>query len=141
MIADTFYKAGLIEKYGSGLIRIRKEIQAYPTMKFSFEEVPNGFSTVVEYTHQKISIVTENVTDKPTDKSTDKPTDKPTDKLSINQVKILQIISANPYITSKEIAVALEIRPDSIRVNISKLKDKGLLERIGPAKGGYWVVL
>jgi ATP-dependent DNA helicase RecG len=40
-----------------------------------------------------------------------------------------------------EIAIALEIRPDSVRVNISKLKDKGLLERIGPAKGGYWEVL
>jgi len=28
-----------------------------------------------------------------------------------------------------------------IKENIKKLKEKGLLKRVGPAKGGYWVVL
>jgi predicted HTH transcriptional regulator len=30
---------------------------------------------------------------------------------------------------------------DSIRVNIAKLKTKGLIERISPDKGGYWKVV
>jgi predicted HTH transcriptional regulator len=34
----------------------------------------------------------------------------------------------------------VKIRADKIRVNIAKLKAKGLLERIGPDKGGYWKV-
>jgi predicted HTH transcriptional regulator len=32
------------------------------------------------------------------------------------------------------------IRADKIRINISKLKAKGLLDRIGPDKGGYWKI-
>jgi len=28
-----------------------------------------------------------------------------------------------------------------IKENIRKLKEKGLLKRVGPAKGGYWKVL
>ncbi|MDO8989317.1 MAG: hypothetical protein Q7U91_06755, partial [Sideroxyarcus sp.] len=32
-----------IEKYGSGFIRIRKELKEYPTMKMEFSEIPNGF--------------------------------------------------------------------------------------------------
>jgi ATP-dependent DNA helicase RecG len=126
LLADTFYKAGLIESWGRGTIKIVDDCIRSGLKEPEFIVNEHFFSILF---HRTI------------DNEVDKPTDKPTDKLSINQVKILQIISANPYITSKEIAVALEIRPDSIRVNISKLKDKGLLERIGPAKGGYWVVL
>jgi ATP-dependent DNA helicase RecG len=28
-----------------------------------------------------------------------------------------------------------------IKENISKLKDKGLLERVGPDKGGHWKII
>jgi len=29
----------------------------------------------------------------------------------------------------------------NIEVNLNKLKEKGLLKRIGPDKGGYWEVI
>jgi ATP-dependent DNA helicase RecG len=29
----------------------------------------------------------------------------------------------------------------NIRVNLAKLKAKGLIKRIGPDKGGYWKVI
>ena len=53
-------------------------------------------------------------------------------------VLIIDSISENPYITSEELAVIIGIRADKIRVNLAKLKAKGLLERVGPDKGGYW---
>jgi ATP-dependent DNA helicase RecG len=34
----------------------------------------------------------------------------------------------------------IKINEKNVRLNIAKLKDKGLLERIGPDKGGYWKV-
>ncbi|NLV97503.1 MAG: hypothetical protein GX043_09245, partial [Desulfovibrionales bacterium] len=43
LIAEAFYLTGDIEKYGSGYIRIREEISAYPGMKFGFEEMGNGY--------------------------------------------------------------------------------------------------
>jgi ATP-dependent DNA helicase RecG len=33
------------------------------------------------------------------------------------------------------------ISADKIRVNISKLKAKGLIERVGPDKGGHWKII
>jgi len=33
------------------------------------------------------------------------------------------------------------ITPINVRVNLSKLKAKGLIERIGADKGGYWKLI
>lgn len=57
MIAEAFYLTGDIEKYGSGFIRIRKEIKEYPTMKMEFGEIQSGFLFTVRYTKQKISLL------------------------------------------------------------------------------------
>jgi ATP-dependent DNA helicase RecG len=57
LIAEAFYPTGDIEKYGSGLIRIRKEIKEYPTMKMEFGEIQNGFLFTLRYTKQKTSLV------------------------------------------------------------------------------------
>ena len=35
----------------------------------------------------------------------------------------------------------LGINPSVIQKHINKLKQKGLLKRIGPAKGGYWEII
>jgi len=42
------------------------------------------------------------------------------------------------HITILELSVIVGISERKIRVNISKLKAKGLVERSGPDKGGYW---
>jgi ATP-dependent DNA helicase RecG len=43
LIAEAFYLTKNIEKYGSGFIRIRKELKAYPEVKFVIEEISDGF--------------------------------------------------------------------------------------------------
>jgi ATP-dependent DNA helicase RecG len=50
-------------------------------------------------------------------------------------------MAKNPHITSEELSVEVGITAEKIRANISKLKAKGLLERKGPDKGGYWQLL
>ena len=55
-------------------------------------------------------------------------------------MNIIAHILDNPYITSKELSVLVGISAESIRENISKLKVKGFLERVGENKGGYWKV-
>jgi ATP-dependent DNA helicase RecG len=44
-----------IEKYGSGYIRVRQEIAAYPTMRFDYEESGDGYLVSVNYQEQKTS--------------------------------------------------------------------------------------
>lgn len=71
-------------------------------------------------------------------KTTQKTTQK--NKLNINQIKILELIKDNPYITRKELANKINITEDGVKYNIKKLIDNGIIERIGADKGGYWKV-
>jgi ATP-dependent DNA helicase RecG len=56
------------------------------------------------------------------------------------QVKIPELMQAEPRITAKSIANEVGIAPRNVQINIQTLKAAGLIERIGPAKGGHWVV-
>ena len=56
LIAEAFYLTGDIEKYGSGYLRIRREIETYPTMKFEYEESGNGYMVTLNYTEQKTTL-------------------------------------------------------------------------------------
>ncbi len=52
--------------------------------------------------------------------------------------KILDAIKNNPKITQNELA---GLTRRGIEWNLAKLKEKGIIKRIGPAKGGYWEVV
>ncbi|MBN1906083.1 MAG: hypothetical protein JW927_13405 [Deltaproteobacteria bacterium] len=42
LIAEAFYLTKNIEKYGSGFIRIREELEEYPEVSFDVEEIGGG---------------------------------------------------------------------------------------------------
>ncbi len=126
LIAEAFYLTGDIEKYGTGFSRIRKEVTSYPSMLFNFEEAPNGFLVSLSYTTQKV---------------TGKVTGKVTDVLTDNQAAIVQLMRKNEHITTNELAGKVKISQRKVKENISKMKEKGMIERFGSAKSGYWKVL
>ena len=126
LIAKAFKEVGLIERYGSGIYRIQQICKEYGVVNPVFEEIANGFRVILF--NEKLN-------------KTKKPTEKPTEKLSSNQAKILDLIANNKYITSEELSLLLGIRADSVRENLSKLKNKGILTRIGPDKGGHWQIV
>jgi len=47
----------------------------------------------------------------------------------------------NKTISAKELSGIVGISQRKIQENISWLKEKGLIKRIGPDKGGYWAVV
>ena len=55
--------------------------------------------------------------------------------------RILAEIVANPTVTYDGLAKALGKTRETIRVHLKYLREKGLADRIGPAKGGRWVVV
>ncbi|MFH1249853.1 MAG: winged helix-turn-helix transcriptional regulator [bacterium] len=63
------------------------------------------------------------------------------EKLAESQKKILELIKINPKISKKEMSNRIGINTTAIDKNIEKLKQKGFLKRIGPAKGGYWEIV
>ncbi len=60
--------------------------------------------------------------------------------LSENQIKIINFMSENANITQSELSNLIGINEKNIRNNIKKLKDLGLIQRIGSPKNGYWEV-
>ena len=63
------------------------------------------------------------------------------ENLTKNQRKILQHIKANPFISARKLSVLVGISSRKIEQNIRKLWERGILQRIGPAKGGHWKVI
>jgi len=57
-----------------------------------------------------------------------------------SQKEILQLVSENPKISKSEMSKKIGISTTAIDKNINALKKKGLLKRIGPAKGGHWEI-
>jgi ATP-dependent DNA helicase RecG len=74
------------------------------------------------------------------DRVTDKVGDKVGDNLTKNQNLILSVIQTNQTISALELSKRIGISKRKIEENMRKLKDLGILKRIGPAKGGHWEI-
>lgn len=59
-------------------------------------------------------------------------------KLNKNQQKILKLMNLNNQITIVKMAKLISISETAIENNIKKLKEKGIIERIGSDKTGSW---
>lgn len=55
--------------------------------------------------------------------------------------KIIDLINANNLITIEELSIKLNLTDRAIKKNIAKLKEKGIIKRVGPDKGGYWGII
>ena len=78
---------------------------------------------------------------KGTEKTVEKTIEKTVEKIDKIDKKILQLIENSIYIKVSEISKKIERGISVTNERIAKLKAKGLLERIGPDKGGYWKVI
>ena len=58
-----------------------------------------------------------------------------------NERKLLSILSHSPQSTAREMSEALGITLRQCERILASMKQKGLIERIGANKGGYWKVL
>lgn len=61
-------------------------------------------------------------------------------KLSENQKQIIALIKKNPFVTQQELAGILGITAANVNINMKKLQNKGIIERIGADKNGSWKV-
>ncbi len=127
LIADFCKSIGLIEKYGSGIQRIMKYFLDSKLPVPEFRNISEGFMVTVFRPESN--------------QVTDKVTGKVTDKVTGNQRLILENILTNKYITTSELSSAVGISQRKIKENISKLKEEGILRRVGTPKGGFWEIL
>jgi len=93
---------------------VEKELEFYPNINFSLDEIANGMIATFEIMDKKSSVK--------------------------SSVKIIELIHQNNYITIPELSDTLKISTRAVEKQISNLKKQGRLKRIGPAKGGYWEI-
>ena len=119
------------------MIRIRKVISEYPTMKFDLRVTENSFIAELSYIEQKI--VTKNLIDSG---AAGGQTGGQTGgvKLSDIQEKIVNLINENPKITRRELSERTNINTSALQKHIEKLKQQGIISREGADFGGYWKV-
>ena len=155
LLADVFFKAGFIESWGRGTLKIVNRCKEKGLPEPEFSELTGGFLTCfykAEYDvskdqfsmgliDEKFGEGSEKVRIVEKERVTEKVTKKVTERVTENQAIILSRIQANPYITIKDLSNIVGISERKIKDNIRKLKSKKLLKRIGPARGGYWEVI
>jgi ATP-dependent DNA helicase RecG len=137
-IAYSFYRAGFIETWGRGIERIRNSCKEAgkrdPLFEASHSEISVTFFTDV--------VLSSNSTLNGAggDKDTINETVSYNDTINDTQINIIKLFASNPYITSKAISSELRINERNVKRNIKALKEAGFLERVGPNRGGNWVV-
>jgi len=57
------------------------------------------------------------------------------------EIKILDIISKNRKASRKSISELINIREDTVKEYLKKLRGKGVLKRVGETSAGYWEVV
>lgn len=131
IIANILYKSNDTETYSSGIRRIYEECTENQ-VRVEFRKEKIGF-TIIFYrkNYEKENEITKNVL----------VNDPVNANLNITKESILKIIMKNPKVTQISIANQLEISEKTVKRNISKLKEKGIVERIGADKNGYWKII
>ncbi|MBI5574535.1 MAG: putative DNA binding domain-containing protein [Elusimicrobia bacterium] len=150
-IAQILYLSKEIEKFGSGLKRISDQCKEN-NIRVEFHIRKTGF-VVTFYRHvitEKEITNKDSGSQKTTQKTTQKILDKKlveklgeglVEKLGENELKILKSIMGNRNITTDELAKKLDISNIAVYKNVRKLKEKEIIKRIGPDKGGHWEIV
>jgi ATP-dependent DNA helicase RecG len=137
-LADVFFKAGMIEAWGRGTIKIVDECKKAGLPEPEFREEFGGLS--VFFRKAELGESGEKKGRKRGEKVGDKVGDKVGERLSLNQQKMLEHIKKKPSISARELSGLIGISQRKIEGNIAKLKAMGILERIGSAKKGEWII-
>jgi len=125
LLADLLSRTYFMEKVGTGIKRIQEECKK------------NNNKVEIKPTDHHFHITFS----APKGESTEKSWEKVGRKLGENEEKILEIIKDDKFVTISKLSRLLGLSTTAVEKNIAKLKEKGLLKRIGPAKGGYWEII
>ncbi|MBC8017662.1 MAG: winged helix-turn-helix transcriptional regulator [Verrucomicrobia bacterium] len=108
-----------------GIGRIIQGFKDYGLPEPKFQEISDGFMVTV-YAASAGQVVQDETTQKTTQKSS---------------VKILEAIQQNNSVTAVELSQQLGLTLRAVEKQLAKLKQQGILKRIGPDKGGQWEIV
>lgn len=118
---EIFKPCGFVEESGHGVPTVTK---AYGDESYIFDG--KFIKVVIPFDRSGFTNTTQEI-----DNTTQKTT----------QERLIELLKANPNLSRSDLATLLKLSEDGVKYQIKKLKDKGIIKRVGPDKGGYWEVI
>jgi ATP-dependent DNA helicase RecG len=137
-IASTFFRAGFIETWGRGIERITTACKEAGKREPLFEAKPTEIAVTFFMDVKNATADHETDHDGFGEKFGDEFGDEFGDDSS--QEKILALMRSNPSISAKSIGETIGMTTRGVEKSIKVLRDSGIIERIGAARGGHWEV-
>jgi ATP-dependent DNA helicase RecG len=142
-ILVSYVAKGLLPYHGLGS-GITRALSAWPRIDFTDDCDGNLFIASVRRENRQDQNSRKMSEKKP--KASEKKPDssekmlKTSEKKTKTSEKIVEFIRARPSITTGELSALTGITRRSVERNIDKLRRVGLIQRVGPDKGGHWRV-
>ncbi len=133
LLADVFFKAGMIEAWGRGTVKIVDECKKAGLPEPEFREEFGGLS--VFFRKGKLE---KKVGDKVGGQLGDGLGERLGERLGETEKKILALIAGDKAISIPAMAEKLGISTTAVEKHLKKLKSKGAIARVGSARGGSW---
>lgn len=133
-IAQTFFKAGYVEAWGRGFEKIKEECDKFGVPMPEIEENTGGVmikcNPSFEYKKLLKQMKSKQIINEPLN-----------EPLTNEEIKIINLLRTNNNYTKTELAQNLDLSLAKIKRSMVALKEKGVIERIGSNKKGYWNII
>ena len=129
-IAHVFYLAGFIESWGRGVEKICSACQKDGVPQPRYTVHPGDI--MIQFTAPENRVVRVN------DRVTEKVTTRVTTKVTIKEQELLSLLAEDPGYTMLQLAERLAVSRKTVAVGLKKLKEAGLIKRVGAKRNGYW---
>lgn len=123
-IAHVFYLAGFIESWGRGVEKICDSLKADNLPMPEYTVHPGDIMIKFTGPEDRIIRVSNGVTDKVSDR----------------EKQLLMLLTEDPGYTKPVLAEKMSVSRKTVGEYLKLLKDKGIIERIGSARNGYWKI-
>ena len=130
-IASILHRINYIEKMGTGINRMKEACNEAGVAEPMF--VITGFFTIIFYRNliKRDKDFGENFGENFGDFGV---------HINETQIKILKLIQMDSKLSAKRIAESLNITTRAIEQSLKDLREKKLIQRIGTARGGQWII-
>ena len=132
-IANVFYLAGLIESWGRGIEKICQSCieDRSPLPEYTI----NSGDIMIKFTALEDRLIRST-----TQKVGEKVGKRVGKKLSKTETVILNLLHEDPAYSYVTLAQKAGISEKTVFIRIKSLKEKGILERVGSGRKGYWKI-
>jgi ATP-dependent DNA helicase RecG len=135
-ISKVFREIGLADELGSGMRNTNKYTKLYSGGTPIFKE-DNYFEIVIPLE----SVANVKVGPDDTAKVTDGVTVKVTVKVTDKEKEVIALLLENANYTMSQMAEIMKVSRKTVAAYIKNLKKKGIVERVGSDRYGYWKIL